>query len=86
MHRPRGRYRWIFRIAFVAGVTPAEAADVVFPTGSLIGIAPPSGLKTTRRFIGFEDASNKVAITMVALPRDGYAELEKSTGMARQSG
>jgi hypothetical protein len=56
--------RWIFRIAFVAlcvaGVTPPEAADVVFPIGSLIGVAPPPGLKTTRRFMGFEDASNKV--------------------------
>jgi hypothetical protein len=66
-------------VLFLAGAVPAEAADVVFPTGSRIGIAPPPGLAASRSFIGFEDATNQVAITMVALPAEAYAELQRSS-------
>jgi hypothetical protein len=75
-------FRWLSLIPvlalFLAGAIPARAADVVFPTGSRIGIVPPPGVAASQRFIGFEDASKNVAIIMVALPPQAYAELEKS--------
>jgi len=39
---------------------------------------PPAGLVTSRNFFGFEDPDNNVAIIMVSLPAEAYADLEKS--------
>jgi hypothetical protein len=63
-------------LALGAGVT--RAAEVEFPPGSRIGLAPPAGLVTSRNFFGFEDPDNNVAIIMVSLPAEAYADLEKS--------
>ena len=78
------RFRWFSRILFSAlffgAAVAAQAAEVVFPTGSRIGIAPPPGVATSPRFVGLEDSANKVAIVVIALPPEAYAELERSTG------
>jgi hypothetical protein len=58
---------------------PAWAADVVFPAGSRIGLAPPPGVTPSRNFFGFEDPFNNVALVIAALPPDAFAELERST-------
>jgi hypothetical protein len=63
--------------AMAAG--PAGAADVVFPTGSRIGLIPPPGMAVSQRFFGFEDRDNKVAIIIVPLPAPAYRELARST-------
>jgi hypothetical protein len=60
--------------------TPARAADAVYPPGSRIGLAPPPGLAPSRGFFGFEDPDNHVAIILVALPAEAYAELDKTVG------
>jgi hypothetical protein len=60
--------------------TPARAAEVVYPPGSRIGLAPPPGLAPSRSFFGYEDPDNNVAIILVALPVDAYAELDKTVG------
>ncbi len=57
---------------------PSSATEVAYPPGSRIGLAPPSGMVTSRNFFGFEDPHNNVAIIMVTLPGDAYAELSKT--------
>lgn len=65
-------------LALIVLALPAQAADVVFPTGSHVGIAPPPGMQLSRSFFGFEDADNKVAIVLVALPAGAFGEVERS--------
>jgi hypothetical protein len=64
--------------ALMLGAPPASAAEVAYPPGSRIGLAPPPGFVTSKSFFGFEDAGNNVAIILVALPADAYAELDKT--------
>src|ERR1700758_2941377 len=71
---------------FGAGALACQAAEVVFPTGSRIGIAPPPGVAASARFMGFEDPAKNVAIMVLALPSDAYDELERSTGGLGQQG
>ena len=70
----------VFLIVFalMLGASPALAAEVAYPPGSRIGLVPPPGFVTSKSFFGFEDASNNVAIMLVALPADAYAELDKT--------
>jgi len=56
----------------------AAAADPVFPPGLRIGLEPPPGMSVSRRFPGFEDADNKVAISLVELSPPAYENIEKS--------
>ena len=65
-------------LALALGAGAARAAEVAFPPGSRIGLAPPAGLVTSKNFFGFEDPDNNVAIIMVSLPVEAYADLEKS--------
>ena len=48
----------------------AQAADVVFPAGSRIGLVPPPGLSKSNAFQGFEDAEHNVAMIIAAVPRE----------------
>jgi hypothetical protein len=58
---------------------PARAAEVVYPLGSRIGLAPPPGLAPSRNFFGgYEDLDNNVTIIMAALPVEAYGELDKT--------
>ena len=57
----------------------AWTADVVFPPGSRVGIAPPPGMMPSQNFFGFEDRANSVAIMIVTLPPEAYAELERTS-------
>jgi hypothetical protein len=74
---------WLQRLLFacvavVATFVRAHAADVEFPPGSYVGLAPPPGMTVSRNFFGFEDASNNVAIVIVALPPEAFADIDKS--------
>ncbi|MGE0037301.1 MAG: hypothetical protein AB7S93_16910 [Xanthobacteraceae bacterium] len=62
----------------VACGPPASAADVIFPTGSRVGLVPPPGMTASDNFYGYEDRANQVAMVMVPLPPDAYAELERT--------
>jgi hypothetical protein len=67
-------------IALTVSAPAATAADVVFPVGSRVGLAPPPGMTTSDNFYGYEDRANQAAIIMVPLPPDAYAELERTVG------
>jgi hypothetical protein len=71
--------RLFLTLAALALAPSAWAADVVYPAGSRVGIVPPQGMTTSHTFFGFEDRSNNVAIILVALPPEAYAEIEKTT-------
>ncbi|MGA7485549.1 MAG: hypothetical protein WBW74_01210 [Xanthobacteraceae bacterium] len=65
-------------VVLALAVSPAPAAEAVYPPGSRIGLAPPPGLATSKSFLGYEDPDNNVAIMLVALPVQAYAELDKT--------
>ncbi len=69
--------RWLALFAFLAA--PAHAADVVYPSGSRVGLAPPPGMTASRSFSGFEDRDKRVAVVVVALPGPAYPDIEQST-------
>ena len=66
-------------LTFLALALPALAADVVYPPGSRVGLAPPAGLAPSTNFFGFEDREKQVAILFIILPANAYAEIEKTT-------
>ena len=70
--------RFLIVLALMLGASPVFAAEVAYPPGSRIGLVPPAGLVTSKSFFGFEDASNNVAIMLVALPAEAYADLDKT--------
>jgi hypothetical protein len=70
---------WTFLFILVALVSPAQAAEVVFPAGSRIGLAPPPGVSPSRNFQGFEDPTHSVAVVIAALPREAHWDLRRST-------
>lgn len=65
-------------LALFALVTPAPAADPIFPTGSLIGLVPPPGMEVSKTLQGFEDVAKDAAILTIAQPAAAYAEIEKT--------
>ena len=71
--------RWAFLFLLLALLSPAQAADAVFPPGSRIGLTPPPGISPSHNFQGFEDAANSVAVVIAALPREAHWDLRRST-------
>lgn len=83
MTRPLARLALATLFALTALATqPARAADPVFPPGSLIGLVPPPGMTLSENFIGFENRENSVAILLITLPAEAYAEIEKTASAA----
>src|SRR6266511_5438264 len=70
--------RSLIVLALVLGALPAAAADVAYPPGSRIGLAPPAGMVTSKNFFGYEDPNNNAAIILLALPAQAYPDLDKS--------
>jgi hypothetical protein len=71
--------RWLLVLFMLAlGALPATAAELNYPPGSRIGLAPPPGLVPSKTFFGYEDPSNSVAMMLVALPPQAYADLDAS--------
>jgi hypothetical protein len=58
--------------------SPALCADVAFPLGQRVGLAPPAGMTLSKRFPGFEDDDRKATITIFDFPAQAYDELQKS--------
>jgi hypothetical protein len=67
-------------------LSPAASADPVFPPGLRIGLEPQAGLTLSKQFPGFEDADNKVAVTMLDVPAPAYESLERSAFAKNQPG
>jgi hypothetical protein len=57
---------------------PARAADSIFPTGSLVGLAPPPGMVMSKTFTGFVDLDKDSAILIAAEPPGALSDIEKS--------
>lgn len=70
-------------IGFAA--VPASA-EVSYPPGLRIGLEPAAGLALSKRFPGFEDDQNRVAIAILDLPARAYEDLEKSAFGPQQQG
>ena len=53
----------------------ASAAEVIFPPGSRIGLAPPTDMDVSQRFTGFESRSKSAVITAVEMPAEAFKGL-----------
>src|SRR5579862_5594292 len=56
----------------------AQAADAIFPVGSLVGVVPPPGMVVSKGFLGFEDVAKDSAMLIAAQPPAAFPEIEKS--------
>src|SRR5215510_296306 len=65
-------------LVLLALFSAAQAADVVYPAGSRVGLATPPGLSKSNNFQGFEDAEHNVAMIIAALPREAHGDLQRS--------
>jgi hypothetical protein len=73
------KLRWLLVLfLLVLGAFPAPAAEPSYPPGSRIGLSPPAGLVPSKTFFGYEDPHNSVAMMLVALPPQAYADLDAS--------
>ncbi len=72
MHRAICQHLTAAVIAFFCAVPSLQAADVIFPPGLRIGLAPPEGMVPSTSFPGFEDREHKAAILVVQLPAQAY--------------
>lgn len=57
------------------GLSPALAADPVFPPGIRVGMTPLVGLVPAKSFIGFETEDHGVKVLMTELPAAAYGEV-----------
>jgi hypothetical protein len=62
------------------------AAEVVYPPGLRIGLAPPGDAKVSTRISGFDDLDRKVAIGILDLPGGAYPSIQASMFGANQTG
>ena len=76
--RPRALIGLLILLTMLLAM-PARAADVVFPTGSSVGLVPPGDMKPSPTFQGFSDLQHNATMVMTALPAEAYATLEKSS-------
>ena len=65
-------------LALLSFVASAQAADVTFPTGSKVGMAPPAGFTTSTALQGFDDRANSSAILILELPKQAFPEITKA--------
>jgi hypothetical protein len=60
----------------LAAIEPALAADVIFPPGVRVGLAPLVGLAKAKAFAGFESEDQSVKVLVTELPPDAYNEVK----------
>jgi hypothetical protein len=71
-------FRYLIPLALGLCASLASAAEVVYPTGSRLGLVPPAGMVMSSNFLGFEDADAQAAIILASLPAEAFAELERT--------
>lgn len=59
-------------------VTPAGAADAVYPPSSRIGLVPAPGLSVSPSFVGYGDEKEKVLVLLAELPMIAYEQTLRS--------
>jgi hypothetical protein len=68
--------RRLFAVAlFGAAITPAFAADPIFPPGVRVGMTPLVGLSRAKTFVGFETEDQSVKVLVAELPAEAYGEV-----------
>jgi hypothetical protein len=68
--------RLLAAIALLVGaLSPAFAADVVFPPGVRVGMTPLVGLVGAKSFVGFETEDHSVKVLVTELPAEAYGEV-----------
>jgi hypothetical protein len=75
------RYRLIvllYAALSLFAASPALCADVTFPPGQRVGLAPPHGMTLSKHFPGFEDDDRKATITVFDFPAQAYDDLQTS--------
>lgn len=86
----RRTIQWLAAVALAAtcAAASATAAEVQFPVGNSLGLAPPPGLRSGGTTPGFHDPENKVAMLVLELPRTAYFQVESSmtTAAAKKRG
>ncbi|MET0220998.1 MAG: hypothetical protein ABW213_10110 [Tardiphaga sp.] len=60
----------------LAALTPAVAADPMFPPGVRIGVVPLVGMAPAKTFTGFETSDQSVKVLMTELPGAAFNEVE----------
>jgi hypothetical protein len=70
--------RLIAFVLFSAALSPAIAADPVYPPGLRIGLVPIEGLVVSRTFPGFETEDHAVKVLVTELPPAAYGEVENA--------
>lgn len=62
----------------LTALSPAFAADPVYPPGLRIGIVPIEGLVVSKTFPGFETADHGVKVLIAELPAAAYGEVQNA--------
>jgi hypothetical protein len=66
----------LFAISLLGAVmSPAFAADVIFPPGARVGITPLVGLSRAKTFAGFETEDESVKVVVGELPAEAYGDV-----------
>src|SRR5476649_1248478 len=59
----------------LAALSPAFAADPIFPPGARVGMVPLVGMAPAKGFIGFETEDESVKVLVTELPAAAYGEV-----------
>jgi hypothetical protein len=75
-------------VAFTLLAAVPVRAEVMFPTGSRVGLSPPQGFTPSETFRGFEEKQSGSAILTLELPAQAYGDIEKAmtTAALRKQG
>jgi hypothetical protein len=66
-----------FAVAMLTAViTPAFAADPIFPRGIRVGLVPAAGLAPATSFVGLESSDRGVKVLLAELPAAAFSEVE----------
>lgn len=73
------RIRFLSALAlFIATLSPAFAADTIFPPGVRVGLTPLVGLALSKTFLGFETEDHSVKVLVAELPAAAYTEVSNT--------
>lgn len=69
-------FRSFALLACLVTISPAMAADVVFPKGGRVGLIPIEGLAPATNFPGFQATDQRVKVVVTELPKDAFTSVE----------
>jgi hypothetical protein len=73
-------------VAAALSVAAADAADVMFPPASRIGMAPPAGFVPSAQFPGFQHNDKQGSIIIAELPGYAFETIEKEVAAEMAKG